>query len=93
MNEGRSGAAAHEKGLDTNLPSETARTSGPPATERIVIAYNAERQLSTSHTQVQMIDVETRGEGCRCSACGDHHHRNATCGRPGYVLTGASSTS
>jgi len=49
-----------QKGLDTNLPSETARTSGPPLPETIVIEYNADRQLSINHQQVQLIDLEAR---------------------------------
>ena len=49
-----------QKGLDTNLPRETARTSGPPPPDTIVIEYNAERQLSINHQQVQLIDLEAR---------------------------------
>jgi biopolymer transport protein TolR len=49
-----------QKGLDTTLPSETARTSGPPPPETIVIEYTAERQLSINRQQVHLIDLEAR---------------------------------
>ena len=49
-----------QKGLDANLPTETARTSGPPPPETIVIEYTAERQLSINHQQVHLIDLEAR---------------------------------
>ena len=49
-----------QKGLDTNLPSETAPTSGPPPPDRIVIELTAERQLSINHQQVHLNDLEAR---------------------------------
>ena len=49
-----------QKGLDTNLPTETAPTNGPPPPQAIVIEYNADRQLSINHQQVQLIDLEAR---------------------------------
>ena len=49
-----------QKGLDTNLPTETAPTNGPPPPQSIVIEYNADRQLSINHQQVQLTDLEAR---------------------------------
>jgi biopolymer transport protein ExbD len=50
-----------QKGLDANLPTETAPADGPPPPETIVIEYNAERQLSINHQQqVLIVDLEQR---------------------------------
>ena len=49
-----------QKGLDTNLPTETAPRDGPPPPHTIVIEYTAERQLSINRQEVLMIDLEQR---------------------------------
>ena len=49
-----------QKGLDTNLPAETAPTDRPPDPHTIVIEYTAERSLSINHQQVHLIDLENR---------------------------------
>ena len=49
-----------QKGIDTNLPSQTTPGDAPPSPYTIVIEYNAERQLSINHQQVLMNDLEDR---------------------------------
>ena len=49
-----------QKGLDTNLPTETAPGNAPPPPEAIVIDYNAERRLSINHQHVLLINLEDR---------------------------------
>ena len=48
-----------QKGIDTNLPAQTAPTDAPPPPETIVIEYNADRQLSINHQPVLMADLES----------------------------------
>ena len=49
-----------QKGIDTNLPSETAPSDAAPPPDRIVIEYSAERQLSINHQHVLLTDLEYR---------------------------------
>lgn len=49
-----------QKGLDTNLPTETTRSDAAPPPETIVVEYTAERQLAINHQQVQLADLEQR---------------------------------
>ena len=49
-----------QKGIDTNLPAQTAPGDVPPPPETIVIEYSAERQLSINHQQVLLADLENR---------------------------------
>jgi biopolymer transport protein ExbD len=48
-----------QKGIDTNLPAQTAPGDAPPPPETIVIEYNADRQLSINHQPVLMADLES----------------------------------
>lgn len=49
-----------QKGIDTNLPPDTAPGDAPPRPDTIVIEYNAERQLSINHQHVVLNDLEYR---------------------------------
>lgn len=49
-----------QKGLDTNLPTETTPGDAPPRPDTIVVEYTAERQLAINHQQVQLVDLEQR---------------------------------
>lgn len=49
-----------QKGLDTNLPAETAPSGVPPPPGTIVVEYTAERALSINHQQVLLSDLEQR---------------------------------
>jgi biopolymer transport protein TolR len=49
-----------QKGLDTNLPAETAPADRPAGPHNIVIEYTAERALSINHQQVLLSELETR---------------------------------
>ena len=49
-----------QKGLDANLPAETAPEDMAAPPLAIVVEYTAERQLSINHQQVPMIDLEHR---------------------------------
>ena len=49
-----------QKGLDTNLPAETAPADRPAGPHNIVIEYTAERALSINHQQVLLADLEPR---------------------------------
>ena len=55
---------SRRKGIDTNLPAQTAPSDAPPPPDTIVIEYTAERQLSINHQQVLMADLETRCAPC-----------------------------
>ena len=48
-----------QKGIDTNLPAQTAPTDAPPPPETIMIEYSADRQLSINHQPVLMADLES----------------------------------
>jgi len=48
-----------QRGLDTNLPAETAPADAPAPSDQIVVEYTAERLLSINHQPVQMADLET----------------------------------
>ena len=45
-----------QKGLDTNLPAETATAEASPPSDQIVVEYTAERLVSIYHQPVQMDD-------------------------------------
>jgi biopolymer transport protein ExbD len=47
-----------QKGIDTNLPAQTAPSDAPPPPDTIMIEYNADRQLSLNHQPVLMADLE-----------------------------------
>ena len=49
-----------QKGLDANLPAETAPRGAPPPPDTIVIEYNAERQLAINHQPVLIVELEER---------------------------------
>lgn len=49
-----------QKGIDTNLPAQSAPSDVPPPPDTIVIEYDAERQLSINHQQVLIMDLENR---------------------------------
>jgi biopolymer transport protein TolR len=49
-----------QKGIDTNLPAQSAPADGPPPPHTIVIEYTAERELSINHQQVLLMDLENR---------------------------------
>ena len=49
-----------QKGLDANLPADTAPRDSAPPPETIVIEYNAERQLAINHQPVLIADLEER---------------------------------
>ena len=49
-----------QKGLDANLPAETAPSDAPPPPDRIVIEYDAARQLAINHQPVLIVDLEGR---------------------------------
>ena len=48
-----------QRGIDTNLPAETAPGDAPARPDTIVIEYNADRQLSINHEPMLMADLET----------------------------------
>ena len=48
-----------QRGIDTNLPAETAPGDAPARPDTIVIEYNADRQLSINHEPVLIADLET----------------------------------
>jgi biopolymer transport protein ExbD len=48
-----------QRGIDTNLPAETAPGDAPARPDTIVIEYNAARELSINHQPVLMADLET----------------------------------
>ena len=47
-----------QRGLDANLPAETAPAGAPPPSEQIVVEYTADRLLSINHQPVQINDLE-----------------------------------
>jgi biopolymer transport protein ExbD len=47
-----------QRGLDANLPAETAPAGAPPPSEQIVVEYTAGRLLSINHQPVQINDLE-----------------------------------
>jgi biopolymer transport protein TolR len=49
-----------QKGLDTNLPAETAPRDALPPPHTIVVEYTSERALSINHQQVPLADLEDR---------------------------------
>jgi biopolymer transport protein ExbD len=49
-----------QKGIDTDLPTETAPGNVRPPDDTIVIDYTADRQLSINHQQVVMLDLGDR---------------------------------
>ena len=49
-----------QKGLDTNLPAETAPGDAPPPPGTIVVEYTSERGLSINHQQVLLADLHDR---------------------------------
>lgn len=49
-----------QKGLDANLPAESAGSDSAPPPETIVVEYNADRQLSINHQPVLLSDLEYR---------------------------------
>jgi biopolymer transport protein ExbD len=49
-----------QKGIDTNLPPESAPGDAAPRPDTIVIEYTAERQLSINHQHVLLNDLEYR---------------------------------
>lgn len=49
-----------QKGLDANLPEETAPAGPHTPPAAIVLEYNAERQLAINHQHVLLTDLEHR---------------------------------
>ena len=49
-----------QKGLDANLPAETAPRDSAAPPKSIVVEYSADRQLAINHQQVVMTDLEHR---------------------------------
>lgn len=49
-----------QKGLDTNLPTETTPGDPAPPPDTIVVEYTAERELAINHQAVQLADLEQR---------------------------------
>ena len=49
-----------QKGLDANLPAESAGGDSAPPPTTIVVEYNADRQLSINHQPVLLSDLEYR---------------------------------
>lgn len=49
-----------QKGLDANLPAESAGGDSAPPPETIVVEYSADRQLSINHQPVLLSDLEYR---------------------------------
>jgi biopolymer transport protein ExbD len=49
-----------QKGLDANLPAETAPNDTSPPPNTIVLEYTAERALSINHQQVLLTDLGQR---------------------------------
>ena len=49
-----------QKGIDADLPTETAPGNVPPPDDTIVIEYTAERRLSINHQHVVMLDLGNR---------------------------------
>ena len=49
-----------QRGLDTNLPTETGPADTPQSPDNIVIEYDAQRQLSINHQAVLLGDLEDR---------------------------------
>ena len=49
-----------QKGLDANLPAETAPHDRAAPPESIVVEYSADRQLAINHQQVVLTDLEHR---------------------------------
>lgn len=49
-----------QKGIDTNLPPESAPDDAAPRPDTIVIEYTAERQLSINHQHLLLNDLEDR---------------------------------
>lgn len=49
-----------QKGLDANLPAESAGSDSAPPPETIVVEYSADRQLSINHQPVLLSDLEYR---------------------------------
>src|SRR5688572_12930890 len=49
-----------QRGLDANLPSETAATSAPVRDDQIMVEYFADRHLEINHQPVTLPDLEER---------------------------------
>jgi biopolymer transport protein TolR len=50
-----------QRGLDANLPSETATTAAPPIRDdQIMVEYFADRRLEINHQPVSLPDLEVR---------------------------------
>ena len=50
-----------QRGLDANLPSETATTSAPPPRDdQIMVEYFADRRLEINRQPVTLMDLESR---------------------------------
>jgi biopolymer transport protein ExbD len=52
-----------QRGLDTNLPTETAPPDAAPPPDTIVIEYTAQRRLSINHQAVELTELENRLRG------------------------------
>jgi biopolymer transport protein ExbD len=49
-----------QRGLDADLPEQTATSEAPPAPGTIVVEYNEARSLSINHQPVLLVDLESR---------------------------------
>jgi biopolymer transport protein ExbD len=49
-----------QKGLDTDLPADTAPRSDPPPPGQIMVEYSADRRLSINHEDVALAGLEAR---------------------------------
>jgi biopolymer transport protein ExbD len=49
-----------QRGLDANLPSETATTERPVTDHQIMVEYFADKRLEINHQPVTLDDLETR---------------------------------
>ena len=49
-----------QRGLDANLPSETATPAKQVPVDQIMVEYFADRRLEINHQQVTLVDLEDR---------------------------------
>jgi biopolymer transport protein TolR len=49
-----------QRGLDANLPSETATTAAPPRVDQIMVEYFADKRIEINHQPVTIDDLEER---------------------------------
>ena len=49
-----------QRGLDANLPSETATSTTPPQDHQIMVEYFADKRIEINHQPVTLADLEER---------------------------------